>query len=398
LKMSGKGNLLIGQSGGPTAVINASLAGVIHTATEKGAFNNIYGMVQGIEGLLKGNLLEVPHLTSKDVKLLAATPASALGSCRYKLKEEDYTIITRIIKEQDIRSFIYIGGNDSMDTCNRIAGFMKEEGYEISVIGVPKTIDNDLPVTDHCPGYGSAARFTAISTAGAGRDLEAMKTFDDVAIMEIMGRHTGWLAASSTLLKRQIEDAPHLVYMPERAFNLELFLEDIKSIHKELGFVFVAIGEGICYENGDFVGIEGSDRDDFGHVTIALSEGPASYLKKVIKDELGLQARYNRCGTVQRSYSESVSDTDQKEAFMVGEAAVELSAAGVNDKMIILRRENDEPYHCVTDTTPLNKVANLEKMVPDSYINKRGNQVTEEFYRYALPLMGTERPTFYRFK
>ena len=393
-----EGNLLVGQSGGPTAVINASLAGIISTAQKHNNIKTIYGMENGIEGLLQGKLTRIPELSEKALGLLAETPASALGSCRYKVQDEDYPQLLQIFKENKISYFLYIGGNDSMDTCYKIAKLAKAESYELYVLGVPKTIDNDLPLTDHCPGFGSAARFTAVSTLGAGRDLESMQTFDDVTIVEIMGRHAGWLAASSALLKRDEQDAPHLVYLPEKIVKIEKFLDDVKAVHRYLGYVLVAVGEGIRDEGGTFIGAKNTVKDAFGHVAIALSEGPAAYLAGAVNRELGLQARYNRSGTIQRAYSESISDTDRDEAFMVGQKAVELAVNGETGKMITLVRAEEREYKCTTGTVPLDKVANVEKVVPDEFINAEGNFITTAFKEYALPLLGSDLPEYYRFK
>jgi len=391
------GNLLVGQSGGPTPVINASLAGVIFAAQKNDQIKKVYGMESGIEGLLKGNLKEIV-ISGKEIEQLTATPSSALGSCRYKVKDEDYSKILQILKSNNIRYFFYIGGNDSMDTCYQIAKLAESEGYEMYTIGIPKTIDNDLPITDHCPGFGSAARFTAVSTISAGRDLEAMKTFDDVTIMEVMGRHAGWLTASSVLLKKDFIDAPHLIFLPERTFRIESFLKDVKKIHQELGYVFISLCEGIRDENNDFIGIGNIEKDSFGHVPVALSDGPAAYLSKIIKQELGLKVRYNRCGTVQRSFAESISNIDKEEAFLAGQKAVECAIKGDSGKMIIIKREEGKQYKCHFDVTPLADVANIEKLVPDEFINSEGNYTTDAFKDYALPLIGNPLPEFFRFK
>lgn len=396
--MTSEGNLLVGQSGGPTPVINSSLAGVISEAQKQSKINTIFGMEQGIEGLLHGKIKEMPKMTEKNIERLAFTPASALGSCRYKLKDEDYFKLLKIFRQNNIRYFCYIGGNDSMDTCNKIAKFTEAESYEMYVIGIPKTVDNDLPCTDHCPGFGSAARFTAISTICSGRDLESMKTFDNVVISEIMGRNTGWLAASSALLKKDLRDAPHLIYLPERIFFVDKFLEEVKKVYVKLGYVFVAIGEGIKDENDNFIGAKILAKDSFGHAAIALSEGPAAYLARTVIEELGLQARYNRSGTIQRSYSESASDIDKKEAFLIGEKAVKLAVNGETGKMITLVREGGYEYKCKTGISLLEEVANIEKIVPSEFINKEGNFITDAFIEYALPLIGSGVFEFFRFK
>jgi len=396
--MTSEGNLLVGQSGGPTPVINSSLAGVISEAQKQSKIKTIFGMDQGIEGLLHGKIKEIPKMTEKNIEKLAFTPASALGSCRYKLKDEDYFKLLKIFRQNNIRYFFYIGGNDSMDTCNKIAKFTEAENHEMYVIGIPKTVDNDLPCTDHCPGFGSTARFTATSTICSGRDLESMKTFDNVVISEIMGRNAGWLAASSGLLKRDLRDAPHLIYLPERTFFVDKFLEDVKKVYAELGYVFVAIGEGIKDKNGNFIGANNLTKDSFGHAAIALSEGPAAYLARTVIGEIGLQARYNRSGTIQRSYSESVSDIDRKEAFLTGEKAVKIAVNGETGKMITLVREEGYEYKCKTGISLFEEVANIEKIVPSEFINKEGNFITDAFIEYALPLIGSGVHEFFRFK
>ena len=274
------GVLIIGQSGGPTPVINASLAGVIGAAQKHGCFTGIYGLVHGIEGALNEELLDLGKETGADLELLARTPASALGSCRHKLSEDDYERILDVFGAHDVRHFVYIGGNDSMDTCHRISELAAMSSYEMQVMGVPKTIDNDLALTDHCPGYGSAARFLALATRDTGRDLEAMATFDDVTILEAMGRNAGWLTAASVLGKESEDEAPHLVYVPEIPFDEERFLDDVTCVHGRLGRVFVVVSEGIQDADGQFIGqhkLSGGS-DAFGHVVHSLTTGVAAYL------------------------------------------------------------------------------------------------------------------------
>jgi 6-phosphofructokinase 1 len=391
------GNLLIGQSGGPTPVINASLAGVLSEAKKMPEIEKIYGMKNGIEGALKKEVYDLTQEPGDLVEKLLYTPASALGSCRHKLtKAEEYEQLLDLFKANNIRYFVYIGGNDSMDTCHKISKLAQEENYDMQVVGVPKTIDNDLPITDHCPGFGSAARFVALSTVESGRDLEAMKTFDDVAIFEIMGRHAGWLTAASALGKRCEEDAPHLIYLPERTFDEEQFLKDVKAVYDKLGYVYVALSEGVRDKDGEFIGAKDAATDAFGHKAISLSDGPAAYLAKLIKDKLGIKARVNRPGTIQRAMSSLASKSDVEEAFRAGQAAIQYFTQGLTDVMVTLDRIAGEEYKIEIGKAPLEKVANVENFMPDHFINEAGNFVTKEFYDYCLPLIGEPIPEYAR--
>lgn len=392
-----KGNLLIGQSGGPTPVINASLAGVLSEAKKMPEIGRIYGMKQGIEGALKGNLHDLTDEPDDLVDKLMYTPASVLGSCRHQLtKDGEYECLLRLFADYNIRYFVYIGGNDSMDTCHKISILTRERGYDMRAIGVPKTVDNDLPATDHCPGYGSAARFVALSTVESGRDLEAMQTFEDVAIFEIMGRHTGWLVGSSALGKRCEADAPHLIYMPERIFDEEKFLKDVKAVHDKLGYVYVALSEGVRDTDGEFIGAKDARVDSFGHTAISFGTGPGVYLCKLLGARLGLKARCNRPGTIQRSMTSVASSSDVREAFMVGQKAMQLFAGGVSDVMVTLDRSDGTGYECTAGQVPLEAVANIEKFLPEHFINKEGNFVTQEFIDYCMPLIGDPIPDYAR--
>jgi len=393
-----KGTLVVGQSGGPTSVINCSLVAVIREAARYEEIENIYGLEHGIEGALQDNLIDLKKESPETIQGLLDTPASALGSCRRKLTLRDYERIMEVFGAHDVRYFIYIGGNDSMDTAHRIGQLATEDGYDLVVMGVPKTIDNDLALTDHSPGYGSAARFIAMATVDTGRDLEAMSTFDDVTILEAMGRNSGWLTAASVLGKREADDAPHLVYVPERAFSEEEFLEDVRAIHEELGRVFVVVCEGIHDEQGEFVGTAGTSIrvDAFGHRLTALSSGVASYLSKLVSERLRLQARFLRPGLIGRGFMGCVSQTDQEEAYLVGRMAVLHALRGESGQMVTLVREPGSGYRCKTGLASLEKVANAEKLLPDQYINERGNFITEGFWRYALPLLGDPLPKYAR--
>lgn len=393
------GVLVVGQSGGPTPVINASLAGVIGEAQKHDCFSGIYGLVHGIEGALKEELLDLEGETTANLNLLARTPASALGSCRHKLTAADYERILEVFRAHNVRHFVYIGGNDSMDTCHRISELAAASGYEMQVMGVPKTIDNDLALTDHCPGYGSAARFLALATRDTGRDLESMATFDDVVILEAMGRNAGWLAAAAALGKGAEDEAPHLVYVPEVAFDQERFLDDVARIHGRLGRVFVVVSEGIREGDGQFVmerQLRGTGSDAFGHVVHALTTGVAAYLTDLIHARLGLQARFLRPGLIGRALSACVAETDRREALAVGKEAVAHLAAGLSGYMVTLERASEEPYVCGTGVAPLAGVANAEKVMPRELVNEAGNMISQAFWPYAEPLIDGPLPPLAR--
>ncbi|NIM95978.1 MAG: diphosphate--fructose-6-phosphate 1-phosphotransferase [Anaerolineales bacterium] len=398
---SASGNLVIGQSGGPTPVINASLAGILQKATKHTSFLNIFGLVHGIEGALKEDMIDLRQEPSQTIDLLATTPSSILGSCRHKLSEEDYERILKVFIAHEVQYFIYIGGNDSMDTCHQISELASANGYELYVAGVPKTIDNDLTHTDHSPGYGSAAKFVATSTRDAGLDLEAMGTFDDVTILETMGRNSGWLAASSVLAKECEDDAPHLVYVPEVSFDEDRFLSDVSEVHGKLGRVFVVVCEGIRDDTGRFIGehvVTPTDKDQFGHTLVALTAGVASYLSNLVRERTGLQSRFLRPGLIGRDFSASVSEIDRQEALMVGRKAVDYLVEGDTAFMVTLNRQSNNPYSSDTDKVPLVDVANKEKTLPGEYINKTTNMITQSFIEYALPLIDGPLPPTARLK
>jgi 6-phosphofructokinase 1 len=394
-----RGLLVVGQSGGPTPVINASLAGIIGEAQQHACFTGVYGLVHGIEGALREQLLDLGGETAENLDLLSRTPASALGSCRHKLSDADYARILEVFRAHDVRHFVYIGGNDSMDTCHRIWALTANEGHEMQIMGVPKTIDNDLAYTDHSPGFGSAARFLALAARDTGRDLEAMATFDDVTILEAMGRNAGWLAAASVLGKTSEDEAPHLVYVPEVAFDEARFLDDVARVHRRLGRVFVVVSEGIRDAEGQFVGQNaqrGGGSDAFGHVVHSLSTGVAAYLSDLVRERLGLQARFLRPGLIGRALSACVAGTDRLEALAVGQQAAAHLAAGKSGHMVTLERLSDEPYRWRTGLAPLAEVANAEHLLPRRYLNEAGNMVTEAFWRYALPLIDGPLPPLAR--
>jgi len=387
-----KGACVIGQSGGPTAVINASAYGVISTALSCGAITGVYGAAHGIKGILNDELYDMRLEDPKELKLLLNTPSSALGSCRYKLKDPDeddadYKRILDIFKKHDIRYFFYNGGNDSMDTCSKVSRYMKKCGYECRVIGVPKTIDNDLCGTDHCPGYPSAAKYIATTLAEVSKDTQVYDT-GTITIVEIMGRHAGWLTAASSLANL-IGAGPDLIYLPELDFDMDRFISDVSSVYREKNNCIVAVSEGIHYKDGSFVSeAKTSATDGFGHAQLG---GLASLLASVVKEKTGSKVRGIELSLLQRCSASLASQTDIDEAFSVGKTAVELAVRGETDKMISIRRTYENGiYRGRFTTVPLSDAANAEKKIPLDWINETGNGVNKKFVEYALPLIKGE--------
>jgi 6-phosphofructokinase 1 len=381
-----RGRLLVGQSGGCTAVINSSLVGVIQEARRHNQLTGILGALHGVEGLLRGEVVDLAREDERTLELLKYTPSAALGSCRYKLREGDLEHLVDIFRRLDVRYFLYIGGNDSADTSHRLAAAAEAEGYDLRVMGVPKTIDNDLPITDHCPGYGSIARFLAQSTIDAGTDTEAMMRYDPVKIIETMGRNAGWVAAASALGKRSDADAPHLIYLPEVPFDVAAFLEDVRNVHREVGYVVVVLSETVRDAGGRVVGSENPYFvDPFGH---GYFDSPAAYLSRLVTSELGLRARFDKPGTIQRMSMELASSVDLEEAYLVGESAVRFAVQGRSDHMVILVRDPGADYRCTADSVPLARIANTEKLFPAEYWDADRHLPTQAFTNYALPLIG----------
>ena len=393
------GNAVVGQSGGPTAAINATLAGVISGAIKSEEIPKIYGMKNGIEGLLSENLIELNEIFSdkSKLKLLMTTPAAALGSCRKKLpvkSDGDYKrIFDKIISiflKYNIRYFFYIGGNDSMDTVAKLSEYTDECGYEMRIIGVPKTIDNDLIGTDHTPGYGCAAKYIAVTMQEILHDT-AVYNMRAVTIVEIMGRDTGWLTAASALGRLSGAYAPDLVYLPERNFCNELFFEDLAEIFKQKPNVVVAVSEGLKYENGRYVG-EGTQNeivDVFGHKYLA---GTGKALELAVKAKFGCKVRSVELNLPQRCASHISSACDINESFGVGNAAVHAAEQGISREMMVILRnsEDDGSYSSVYGHMDIGLIANKTKYVPGNYINARGNNVTDTCLEYILPLVNGE--------
>ena len=389
-----KKNVIVGQSGGPTAVINASLAGVYKTAKDMGA-DTIYGMRYGIQGLLEKKIVDLGEKirNDMDVELLKRTPASFLGSCRYKLPEisEDkaiYEKIFAILEELGIMAFFYIGGNDSMDTIKKLSDYAETVGNPIRFIGVPKTIDNDLEGTDHTPGYGSAAKYIATVTKELVRD-GLIYEMQSVTVIEIMGRNAGWLTGAAVLAKSEDCEGPDLIYLPEVAFDVDDFLKKVKKLVSEKQSIVIAVSEGIKTADGRYVCelTDGIDFvDAFGHKQLA---GSAKFLANKVGSELGIKTRAIELSTLQRCAAHMTSRTDITEAFNVGGAAVKAAFEGETGKVVVLKRVSDDPYMCITETHDVHQIANIEKKVPLEWITE-DDFVTEDLIHYIRPLIQAE--------
>lgn len=391
-----RGACIIGQSGGPTSVINSSAYGVIRTALDTDCITKVYGAEHGIRGVLEDRLFIMDEEDAAELELLKNTPSSELGSVRYKIADPekddtDYKRILEIFKKYDVRYFFYNGGNDSMDTCSKISRYMQSVGYDCRVMGVPKTIDNDLNGTDHCPGFGSAAKYIATSCMEVSKDARVYDT-GMVTIVEIMGRHAGWLAGSAALATA-FGSGPDLIYLPEVAFDMDKFTADVERIYKANKKVLVAVSEGIHYADGTFVAeAQVSATDGFGHAQLG---GLASRLANVVKEKTGAKVRGIELSLLQRCAAHLASKADVDEAVLAGKTAVEAAVAGETGKMVAFDCTRDGGYTCKTKLIPLGEVANFEKKVPLEWIVPEGNNVTQEFIEYALPLIQgvPERPT-----
>ena len=386
------GACIFGQSGGPTAVINASAYGVIRAALDAEEITRVYGAANGIKGVLDDRLFVMDEEDPEELKLLLHTPSSALGSCRYKMAapevdDRDYVRILEIFKKYNVRYFFYNGGNDSMDTCNKISRYMKSVGYECRVMGVPKTIDNDHFGTDHCPGFGSAAKYIATSCMEINKDA---RVYDNgmITIVEIMGRHAGWLAASAALATAY-GSGPDLIYLPETDFSMEKFLADIDAVYSRNGKVLVAVSEGIHYADGSFVSeAKTSATDGFGHAQLG---GLAAMLADVVKKHTGAKVRGIELSLLQRCGAHLASQTDIDEACAAGREAVVQAVSGVTGMMVALERDTvDGKYACKMSLLPLTQVANYEKKIPMEWINADQNGLLPPFIDYVLPLIQGE--------
>ncbi len=388
-----KGACIIGQSGGPTSVINASAYGAIKAALDSEEITAVYGALNGIRGVLDDNLIDMGKEDPEELALMKYTPSSALGSCRYKLKDADvddtdYKRILEIFKKYNVRYFFYNGGNDSMDTCNKISKFMLKNGYECRVMGIPKTIDNDLAGTDHCPGYASAAKYIATSVMEIYHDARVYDT-GMITVIEAMGRNAGWLTASAALACAK-GNGPDLIYLPEVDFDMDTFVASVKKIYEEKKKCIVVVSEGIKDKDGKYISEYGSTlaKDGFGHAQLG---GLASYLANVLKDATGAKVRGIELSLLQRCAAHCASQTDIDESFASGQAAVTNAIAGITDKMVGFEREMvDGKYKCNIKLFDLNIVANTEKKVPLEWLNETKDGLNQGFIDYALPLIQGE--------
>ena len=389
-----KRNVIVGQSGGPTAAINSSLAGVYRTAIDRG-YQKVYGMIHGVQGLLEGRYIDLSeHIkTGLDAELLKRTPAAYLGSCRYKLPEihddrETFEKIFAILDELEIDCFIYIGGNDSMDTIKKLSDYGLVFGSKIRFVGCPKTIDNDLALTDHTPGYGSAAKYIGTSVKEIIRDGWSLETeHGQVIIVEIMGRNAGWLTGASALSRGEDCDGPDAIYLPELPFDMDKFMADIRERLKKKASLVICVSEGIRTADGRYVSeADGSPvyTDAFGHKQLA---GVAAFLCRRVSEEIGCKTRAIEFSSLQRAASHCVSRIDILEAYEVGGAAMKAADEGLSGMMAVIVRTSDDPYQASTEVKDVHKIANDERLVPREWINEEGNNVTEEFVDYVMPLI-----------
>lgn len=392
--MAKRRNIIVGQSGGPTAVINSSLAGVYKTARERG-FHKVYGMLHGIQGLLDEQYVDLSTQihSDMDIELLKRTPSAFLGSCRFKLPEihenpDFFERIFTILDKLEIEAFIYIGGNDSMDTIKKLSDYAIIKGHTQKFLGVPKTIDNDLDLTDHTPGFGSAAKYIAASTKEVIRDaLGLTYKKDQITVIEIMGRNAGWLTGATALARTEECEGPDLIYLPEVVFDIDKFLKKVQDLLKKKNSVIIAVSEGIRLADGRYVCelSGGADYvDAFGHKQL---QGTAAYLAGFLGAEIGCKTRSIEFSTLQRSASHMASRVDIDEAFMVGGAAVKAADEGDTGKMVVIDRVSDDPYMAAAGIYDVHRIANNEKLVPRSWISKDGSYVTDEFVNYVEPLI-----------
>lgn len=389
-------NIAVAQSGGPTCAINASLVGVFRQSLRTPEIDAVFGSINGIEGIIKDELVDLKLIikTNEDMELLRQTPSTVLGSCRYKLPpvdedDEVYAKIHRCFVKHRIQAFFYIGGNDSMDTVVKLSKYLEEKGSDIRVIGIPKTIDNDLPVTDHAPGFGSAAKYAAATVQEIIRD-SSVYSIESVTIVELMGRHAGWLTASTCVLRANEEIAPHLIYLPERKFSVPQFIEDVRAMMAKHKAVIVAVSEGVeIPEENCRSGVI----DSFGHEYLS---GVGKALENIIRREIGCKVRSIELNVMQRCSSHICSKTDIDEAEAIGAKGVIAALAGETGKTMVFKRISDVPYVVDIVSAPADEVANKEKFFPSEWINDAGNDVTEAAFRYFLPLIQGEVKIFMR--
>ncbi|MDQ2808245.1 MAG: diphosphate--fructose-6-phosphate 1-phosphotransferase [Chloroflexota bacterium] len=391
---AGRRTLVVGQAGGPTPVINSSLAGVVAEAQEAG-FTRILGLRYGVRGLAPLATTDLTSLTPAQLDALAHTPSSALGACRLKLDAAGVAAAYAALQALGAGAFVYIGGNDSADTAHRIAQVAAATGDPLRVLAVPKTMDNDLPATDHCPGYGSVARFVAAATLETTLDTRAMPETYPVKILEVSGRYAGWIAAAAALARTVDPTTPHLIYVPERPFHLDRFMADVQALLVREGHCIVVISENLNGPDGHRLPTgEARFIDPFGH---AYYPGPADMLCQALL-QAGIRARFDKPGTLQRMSAALTSPVDRDEAWRCGAAAVRAAVDGHTDAMVALQRRPSAPYYCETTLVPLTAVANTERLLPDEFITPAGNNITDAFIAYALPLIGGPLPAYFQLR
>jgi len=386
-----KKNVIVAQSGGPTVAINASLAGVVHAALESNAYETVYGSVYGILGILEDRLMNMSEQVANHksfIEDLKVSPSMYLGSCRYKLPdyEDDdatYAFIFNQFKKYNIGAFFYIGGNDSMDTVLKLSHYGEQIGSDIRIIGVPKTIDNDLRITDHTPGYGSAAKYVASSILEIAHDT-FIYSVKSVTIVEIMGRDAGWLTAAAALARNQYNSAPHLIYFPEVAFDKNQFIEDVKEQLSKRNNVIIAVSEGIRDKQGNYISASTATNDQFGHSQLS---GTGKCLEYLIKESINVKVRSIELNVLQRCAAHLSSLTDIDEAFALGSHAVKYALEGLTKCMLVMKRISDQPYQIAIETADIKTIANEAKSIPREWINEAGNDITPELYRYMAPLV-----------
>jgi 6-phosphofructokinase len=384
-----KGNAVVGQSGGPTSVINSSLVGVVEAVRRSSRTGRVYGMRFGIEGFMEDQLVELSARPGGFLRGLKRTPSSALGSSRHKTSAQDLPRILEILKKHDIRYFFLIGGNDTMDTIHRVEAYCRHEGYELTGVGIPKTVDNDLFGTDHTPGFPSAARCNILNVLQAGLLARDMQRVDQFVIYQSVGRDAGWLAASSALARNKEADAPHLIYLPERPFDRERFLTDVQECQRRFGWVSIVCGEGLKQADGALVSAS-QVRDKFGNVEFGAMGGAsvALSLHGLVKERLSLRGEFQITESLIMCAMDRAVELDLQEAYGCGREAVRLAEAGHSGMMVALQRLPGTPYRVRFAAAPLVEVAAKSKPMPAEFINPEGNFVTEAFLQYVRPLVG----------
>ncbi|MCL0101584.1 diphosphate--fructose-6-phosphate 1-phosphotransferase [Dehalococcoidia bacterium] len=392
-----KANVLVLQSGGPTAVHNQSLAGVVEEALEQDAFDGVFGAINGLAGLVTGTFLDLGHLPRSTWRKIAQTPGSALGSGRRRPTAEDIPRALDVLIQQNISFLFAIGGNDSAAVSHSLSLAAQERGQPLKVVCVPKTVDNDLQETDHSPGYGSAARFVALATLGAGMDAESMGKVSPITVLELMGRNSGWIVAASTLGKREARDPPHVVCPPEITFDEVRFITQVEEAYRRWGYAIAVVSENLRHPNGR-VGHDARHPihvDPFGH---EYYQSPGQYLAERLGSQLKVRVRYEKPGTIQRSLVACTSVVDAAEANLVGRQAVRVAMTGLTDVMVTLVRDPSPIYSCSTGVARLDRVAGSERYLPPAFLDEHLGLPTSAFTNYARPLIGGRLPRFARLK